>query len=77
MKKKVLFLTNAIPPYMHDLFNNLAGYDEIDFEVCALVDKEPNRKWSMDFLNNAAYKYQYFKRYYVYSGFQSEKDIFI
>lgn len=56
---RVLFLTNIISPYMHDLFNNLANYqDEIDFQVYACADKEPDREWSMDFLEKAKYKFK-------------------
>ena len=56
-KKKILFLTNIISPYMHDFFNNLAKYEEIDFTVAACTDIEPDRGWNLDYLNSADYKF--------------------
>lgn len=60
-KKKILFLTNIISPYMHDFFENLAKFEEIDFTVAACAKNEPDRAWSLDYLNNAAYKYKILK----------------
>lgn len=58
VKKRVLLLTNIISPYMNDLFNHLSSYEEIDLTVKACSDREPDRKWSLDFLNTAKYRYE-------------------
>ena len=60
-KKKVLFLTNIISPYINDLFNHLSIYDEIDFVVKACAYTEPDRKWSLDFLKTSEYEYEIIK----------------
>jgi len=54
--KRIAFFTNFVSPYINDLFNSLADYSDLDFEVIACVDKEGDRKWKMDYLNNKKYK---------------------
>lgn len=60
-KQKVLFLTNILSPYMHEFFENLAQYKEIDFKVAACAENEPDRAWTLDYLNNAKYNYEILK----------------
>jgi len=54
--KRVAFFTNFVSPYINDLFNSLADYSELDFEVIACVDKERDRKWKLNYLDNKKYK---------------------
>lgn len=60
-KSKVLFLTNILSPYMHEFFENLAQYGEIEFKVVACVKNEPDRQWNTDYLNSASYNYEILK----------------
>jgi len=60
-KKKILFLTNIISPYINDLFNHLSAYDEVDFVVKACAYSEPDRKWRLDFLKTSTYEYEILK----------------
>jgi len=46
---------------MHEFFENLAQYEEIDFKVAACVKNEPDRQWNLDYLNNASYNYEILK----------------
>lgn len=71
-RKKILFLTNVITPYMDDLFNNLAEYKEVDFEVAACAYKEPDREWDLKYLDAARYKYFVLKDSFL---FQIPKQI--
>ena len=64
-KKKILLLTNIISPYINDLFNHLATYDEIDFVVKACAYTEPDRKWNLDFLKTSEYDYEIIKDTYM------------
>ncbi|HSA06886.1 MAG TPA: glycosyltransferase family 4 protein [Candidatus Gastranaerophilales bacterium] len=57
-RKKVLFLTNILSPYMHEFFDHLTKYDEIDFKVAACIKNEPDRAWNTDYLNDAKYNYE-------------------
>lgn len=86
--KKILFLTNIISPYMHDFFNRLGEYKEIDFEVIALIDREPDREWDLDYLKRTNYNYKIIKdtiivkdpthnRFCYFGGISILKDIFL
>jgi len=58
-KLKLLFITNIISPYMHDLFSHLTKYsDKADFKVAACAYTEPDREWNLDFLDSANYKFE-------------------
>jgi len=60
-KKKILFFTNIISPYINDLFNHLSTFGEIDFTVKACAYNEPDRKWDLDFLKTSNYNYEIIK----------------
>lgn len=61
-KLKILFLTNIISPYMHDLFCHLAEHcKKTDFKVAACAYTEPDREWGIDYLKSANYKYEVLK----------------
>jgi len=56
-RQKVLFLTNILSPYMHEFFETLAKYDEIEFTVASCRKSEPDRQWDLSYLNDASYNY--------------------
>ncbi len=84
---KILFLTNIISPYMHDLFSHLEKQcKKTDFKVAACAYTEPDREWSLDFLNSANYKFEIIKdaklfrapgknRFFYIGGFSLIKEI--
>lgn len=55
---KILFITNIISPYMHELFNHLKTYTAVDFTVAACAATEPDRAWRLDYLKSATYKFE-------------------
>jgi glycosyltransferase involved in cell wall biosynthesis len=55
---KILFITNIISPYMHELFNHFSTYNEVEFMVAACAATEPDREWSLDYLKSAKYSYE-------------------
>ncbi|MCK5177492.1 MAG: hypothetical protein KAQ92_07220, partial [Candidatus Aenigmarchaeota archaeon] len=60
-KRTLLIFTNIISPYMHEFFENLAKYNEIEFKVIACAKIEPDREWNLDYLNSATYDYEILK----------------
>jgi len=47
LKKKVLFITNILPPYRVDLFNLLSRNSNYEFLFLFESKSEPNRKWKV------------------------------
>jgi len=73
---------------MHDFFENLAKYPEIDFTVAACAYREPDREWNIDYLKNASYKYKILEdtklikipfqnRFFYLGGFSLIEDIIL
>ncbi len=58
---KILFLTNILSPYMHEFFENLVQYKEIEFKVASCRESEPDRQWSLEYLKEASYDYKIIK----------------
>lgn len=56
LKTKVLLMTNMLPPYRIELFNNIANEKSIDFTVFFLSESEKNRKWN---INKERIKFKY------------------
>lgn len=46
-KKKVILLTNIIPPYRIPIFNYINQKEDFDFKVIVLAEKEQNREWQL------------------------------
>ncbi|MDI3479936.1 MAG: hypothetical protein PWQ14_1082 [Rikenellaceae bacterium] len=58
-------MTNMLPPYRIELFNNIASEESIDFTVFFLSESEKNRKWNIN-KERIKFKYKILKGYQIF-----------
>jgi len=73
--KKVLLITNIIPPYRVPLYNYVSVNSSFDFRVLVLGEKEKNRKWEFK-KNNFRFNYRVLSGWYLFF-FTKNKEISI